>query len=469
MQTSKLLSNKKFGQICFSVFSNIVVLIMSLVIGFLLPKYVSMETYASYKEFTLYCGYLGLFHIGFINGVYLKFGGKDYDELPKQEFRSYTRFLILLQLAVQMVLFLCFIPYHIETNSFISPYTFVIINLIFINVGCYFNLINQFTRRFVIDGTIQLVQKLICVVGIVILLVMKNDDYVPYLIILSIANFLAMIFAGFYNRELVFGKPLRNTGSEIKTMISHGFFIMISEYMGLIIIGIDSVVINLLFSQTDFSIYAFAVSLVTVMYQLTAVISKPIFPYLKRQASNKLVQIYDILKESYVLFSALIAGMAILFPWVIRTFISKYTDSIPVLQILAITVIFKAVHELLFGNYFKALSLERLFVKTNLIAVIVALLTDIIAYLVFHSMSAIAIASLISFVVWYSVTDIMLQKKMESRFYRGNILLVIIVALFYTSAALPTLWGAILYFSVVIVLGLKFILRLRSLANKLLH
>ena len=239
--------------------------------------------------------------------------------------------------------------------------------------------------------------------------------------------------------------------------------------MGLIIIGIDSVVINLLFSQTDFSIYAFAVSLVTVMYQLTAVISKPIFPYLKRQASNKLVQIYDILKESYVLFSALIAGMAILFPWVIRTFISKYTDSIPVLQILAITVIFKAVHELLFGNYFKALSLERLFVKTNLIAVIVALLTDIIAYLVFHSMSAIAIASLISFVVWYSVTDIMLQKKMESRFYRGNILLVIIVALFYTSAALPTLWGAILYFSVVIVLGLKFILRLRSLANKLLH
>ena len=469
MQATKLLRNKNFGQVVFSVFSNIAVLIMSIVVGFLLPKFVSLETYASYREFTLYCGYLGLFHIGFINGVYLKYGGKDFEELPKERFRSYTRFLVLLQLAFQVILFLCFVPYHINTQSFVTPYTFIILNLFFINLGCYFNLINQFTRRFVIDGTIQLVQKMTCVIGIVILILVKNDNYIPYLIILSVANILAMILAGSYNRGLVFGKTSGWDFSEIKTMISHGFFIMISEYMGLIIIGIDSVVINLLFPRTDFSIYAFAVSLVSVMYQLTTVISKPIFPYLKRQAAERLVKVYDILKEAYILFAALISGMAIVFPWLISTFITKYSDSISILQILAVTVIFKAVHELLFGNYFKAMSLERLFVRTNLIAVIVALMTDFIAYFVFHSMTAIAIASVISFVIWYSVTDFMLQKKMQTKCFRGNILLVIVVAVFFSSTLFSVLLGSIIYFSIIMILALEFVMRVKKSIGKLLH
>ena len=452
--------NKRLGHILFSAFSNVVVLMLSIVTGLVLPKYVSIETYAYYKTFILYAGYVGLFHFGFINGIYLKYGGLDYGDLPKSKFRNYTRVLVLMQLIAQVIIFLCLIPYQIKTGLFVSPYVFVTVNILLINVGCYFNLVNQFTRRFVLDGIIQLIQKISCVVGIVVLLLLKSDDYVPYLIVITISYALVLILLLIFDRELVFGSLISVDYKEIKSMISKGFFIMISEYMGLIIVGIDSIIINLFFAKNDFSIYAFAVSIISVMYQLTSVISKPIFPYLKRQEPGRIISLYDDLKEGFILFASLIAGTAIVIPSVIQLYIPKYVSSSCVMQILAATVIIRAIHELLYGNYYKALSLEKLFVRTNMIALAVGTVTDIIAFLLFHSMTAIAIASVISFVIWYIVSDYLLQKNMAVRKFKGDALLLIILALFAVAVSVDPLIGAIGYYLIVFIISLAYCRRI---------
>ena len=77
----------------FSVFSNLTTLISVLVLGWILPKFMSVESYSYYKTYTLYAGYLGVFHFGFINGVYLKYGQFDYNDLPQNEFKCYTKLL----------------------------------------------------------------------------------------------------------------------------------------------------------------------------------------------------------------------------------------------------------------------------------------------------------------------------------------------------------------------------------------
>ena len=447
----RMLNNESFKQIGFSVFSNTVVLLMSLITGLFLAKYVSVETYASYKTFFLFAGYLGFFHFGFINGIYLKYGGMDYVELPKNRFRAYTRFLVITQISVQIVMLTCMIPYYVQNGSFLSAYVFVILNLLFINVNCYFNLINQFTRRFVLDGTIQLIQKIVCVIGIVILLLFKSDNYVSYLTLLTIANALTLILLMLNDRELVFGSHSRFDFSEIKSMISHGFFIMISEYMGLIIVGIDSIIINLFFPQSSFSVYAFAVTIISVMYQLTNVISKPIFPYLKRQNFDSLVRLYGDMKMGCVIFSAFIGGIATIVPWLIRLLIPKYNASIPIVQILCATVIIRGVLDLILGNYYKVLSLERLFAKTNIIALLTGLITDVIAYNLFHKMEAIAIASVISFSIWYIVSDVMLKRRMHIRSYGPDLLLIVTVVILLTLSAWESVWGMIIFYILVII------------------
>ena len=56
--------------------ANLVNVAFSLATNFLLPKYLSIESYAGIKEFQLYVSYVGLFHLGFVDGIYLKYGGK---------------------------------------------------------------------------------------------------------------------------------------------------------------------------------------------------------------------------------------------------------------------------------------------------------------------------------------------------------------------------------------------------------
>ena len=48
-------------------------LISSLVVGFCVPMILSIEAYAGLKTYTLLISYIGLFHFGFIDGLFIKY------------------------------------------------------------------------------------------------------------------------------------------------------------------------------------------------------------------------------------------------------------------------------------------------------------------------------------------------------------------------------------------------------------
>lgn len=68
--------------------ANLVNVVFSLATNFLLPKYLSIESYAGIKEFQLYVSYVGLFHLGFVDGIYLKYGGKTLGKDVDKEFST---------------------------------------------------------------------------------------------------------------------------------------------------------------------------------------------------------------------------------------------------------------------------------------------------------------------------------------------------------------------------------------------
>ena len=54
--------------------SNVATIISGIVIGFIIPKILSVRDYGMYKTFTLYMTYAGFFSLGIIDGIVLKFG-----------------------------------------------------------------------------------------------------------------------------------------------------------------------------------------------------------------------------------------------------------------------------------------------------------------------------------------------------------------------------------------------------------
>ena len=83
--------------------SNIFKLIAGILVGFLLPKLIGVTDYGYYKTFTLYASYVGLFHFGLADGIYLKFGDKNYEELNKKDFRYYSQFYFIVELIISIV------------------------------------------------------------------------------------------------------------------------------------------------------------------------------------------------------------------------------------------------------------------------------------------------------------------------------------------------------------------------------
>ena len=58
-------SNKALGRgILVILVANIINMVFSLVTNFVLPKYLSVDTYAVIKTYQMYLSYAGLFHLG---------------------------------------------------------------------------------------------------------------------------------------------------------------------------------------------------------------------------------------------------------------------------------------------------------------------------------------------------------------------------------------------------------------------
>ena len=52
--------------------SNVVKLLAGALVAFVLPKLIGVSDYGYFKTFTLYATYVGLFHLGICDGIYLK-------------------------------------------------------------------------------------------------------------------------------------------------------------------------------------------------------------------------------------------------------------------------------------------------------------------------------------------------------------------------------------------------------------
>lgn len=415
--------------------SNILSLLSLLLVGFVLPKQLGVTGYAYYRVYSLYVGYAGFLHFGLVNGIYLKYGHCNKDELPVEKFRKFSRIMIGLQLAVAIVLagIVLLMQGHLDQYTLVA-YLFVALNIPLINIKWFYSSINQFTKRFIIDSCVTLLQSGLIVGMVVAISVFGWYNYTIVLIITTVVNAVCMIMVMLQNNALVFGTSREKVWQETGVLIKSGFFVMLSEFVAIIILGIDSIFVQNLFTVTDFAMYSFAVSILTVIYALISTVSNLIYPYLVRADSEKYGEYYSLMSDVLTVVSVLSMLAYYVAQFIVKKWLGEYEDSLGITAILFGTVVFRTLIMLVCGNYFKALKMIKEFTRNNVFAIIISFVTDLIAYLAFRNYYYIAIASLLSFIVWYVVTDHVFIKRLAIplRGCTGRYLCIILcLTLFY--------------------------------------
>ena len=165
--------------------ANIINLIISLFTGFVLPKLLSVESYANIKLFQLYITYIGILHFGFADGMYLKYGGKNIKSVDSKEILGEFRTFKIFQFAITIIAIIISISLKNEMLFFCS------IVILPINVGNYLRNLYQAVGEFKKYSTFTNINTLlIFVINLILLLLIKTDNYYTYIIAYIVAYFI---------------------------------------------------------------------------------------------------------------------------------------------------------------------------------------------------------------------------------------------------------------------------------------
>lgn len=421
--------------------ANVINLIISLFTGFVLPKYLSIETYSSIKLFQLYITYIGILHLGFSDGMYLKYGGKNVDEVDKNEVLSELKTFKIFQFIVSIFAIIVSIIIKNEILLFCS------LVILPINIANYIRSLYQATGQFKkYSRFTNLNTLLIFFINIILLLIIKTDDSYIYIIAYICAYFIYWFMLECENRK-IFGKTsVKANRQYLIEDIKSGFFLMIGNFCNVIFTSIDRIFVQNWLGSIKFAFYSFAVSIENLMNVFVTPISTVMYNYFcNNREEDNVIRI----KRVIVLFSTIIIAVAFPVKFIIDIWLSKYAESLNILFILFtaqfISIIIRCVHI----NLYKAEKKQNRYFVIMSFVVVLSILLNIILYYIYKTMEMIAIATLITTIVWFIIGEIDFKKyKMKLKEY---IYIIIIIGVFLSCSQIS---NAVIGCSIYIVLAL---------------
>lgn len=411
------MSNKSFGKNLFVVvFSRIISLVSGVVVGFVLPKVLSITDYGFYKIFTLYAVYTALLHFGFVDGILLKLSGKKYEELEVRRMRTLTRFFIFSELLVSVIILL--VGCIIARGEYLFLVIMLAVNMVFVNVTTYYQFISQAVQRFAEYSAKNIAISIVKLIFVLILWVLDANNvvgvsYRTYLIGLNIIDFSIMMWYLAIYRNITWGKCESTTTvkNDIISIFKTGIILTLAYQVSHLILALDRQFVNLLFSTEVFAVYSFAYNIVSVISTMVSSVSIVLLPMLKNRSHEAVINAYRKCLSTVTVIASW--SLLCFFPLVlfIEWFLPEYVASSEYIAIVLPAFIFTSSITVVMFTIYKILELNSVFFRDGCLILALGFLLNVVAYYFFKTPNAISYASLIVTMIWFLMSGIRLKKK----------------------------------------------------------
>ena len=463
---------KNFKDILMVTISNFTTILAGVVTGFIIPKILNIEDYGLYKTFTLYSSYIGLLSLGIVDGIVLKYGNKDLEELELEKMRSiFSIYFSINIIFTLMIFFVCLTT--LKNNKVI--FLFIALNIICTNITGYFQQISQITRNFKEYSFRNILKSFLNILIVLILYVMFKFNctinYKMYVLMLLISNYFLTIWYMFTYKELIFGKrnTINSIKNDMKLLIKNGFPLLIANLCSTLLLTLDRQFVNVLFENEIYAIYAFAYNLLSLVTVAVSAISTVLFPSLKRAEKSKIMNEY----KDYVSLIALLIFLciSIYFPLsiFIRWYLPNYILSLGIFKTIFPGLVISSAISIIIQNYYKVLNISREFFKKSVFALIISFALNVIFYKIFNTPLSISVASIFSMIILYISCDSTLSKIIYVNNINNLIYMLIGIVIFYLCSNLNNwLLGLGLYILLIVILSFVFAkTAIKNFINKL--
>lgn len=426
------------------VFSaNFLTMLSGIIVGFIVPAILSIEAYANVKTYIFYVSYIGFMHFGFIDGMYIKYGGKNVSEVNKKEFKiEHTIFLIS-----QLIVTIIFIVIALAKKDLII--FLMALSIIPINTSSFHKLFYQATGQFKKYAGASYIYTLIyLILNVFLVVVFKAKNSIYYCLTTLIANIVVYILL-----EIYFYKSFRRIKGKYSSSIwnnySVGFIVLLGNLSVMLFYAIDRWFIKLFFDTSAFAYYSFAVSMLNIINLLINAISITFYNYLAKGENEEKIK---KLKNYFLIVGGFASLGYFAFAGIITLALPKYEPALSIIAISFVAYPYMIVINALYVNLYKARKDQKKYLRVVLLMVMIASIYNTIAIFIWREPEGIAIATTLSFITWYiySIKDFKYLKiKLKEIIY----LLVLFVSFLIFANGFNWFVGGIGYLVVIIVIS----------------
>lgn len=427
----------------YTLISNIISLLTSMLVVLIVPKLIGISEYGYWQLYIFYSSYVGFLHFGWISGIYLKLGGKHYQEIDKKTIGSQFYLLFILQVLIALLIVVS-VSIFGKNPSRIFIFYMIALSTVLINMRDLIIFIFQATSRIKDYAKVVSIGKLLYLAIIILLLILGLREYKLMIIADLIGILVSLLYAIYISKDIVFSKPklLRANIKESAHNIRVGSKLMTANIVSMLIIGVVRFGIERTWDVETFGKVSLTLSVSNLMMVFINALGIIIFPMLRRTNKDKLSDIYLIMRDflMVVLFGLLIGYYPIKF--ILSAWLPKYSDSLKYMALVFPMIIYEGKMALLINSYLKSLRKEMIMLKINIVSVIISILFTISTTILLRNID-LAIQSIVVIVAIRSIlAETVISKMINTNMKKDTLLEIALTLVFILSGWFINSWIA---------------------------
>lgn len=422
-------------------------MLTSVVISLLVPKVLGVEEYGYWQLFIFYSNYVGFFHFGLNDGVYLLSGGRSRDEIDKPSVGSQFRFELVFQLFLGTVIAgfsVLSAPEAERAFVLVAFASYMVVCNLAGYLGYVFQAMNE-TRLFSFSIVLD---RFAFLVPLFVMVVLRTADFRPYVVGYLVSKTISLIWCCWKARDILAAPPLEVAESVRESIASVrvGFKLMIANVADMLILGVARALVDAVWGIEAFGRVSFSLSLVNFFITFVTQASMVLFPALRQSGEGERRAVYRGMRD--VMEVAFPAVYALYFPmaWLLSAWLPQYAESMKWLAVLLPVCVFNTKMDVCCTTYFKVLRQERILLAVNAVTVVASAATSLVGVFALGSLEAVLVGAVCCIAVRSAWSELRLDREMgvaRSPMLAPELLLT--GAFVVLALLLPGAWALLVY------------------------
>jgi O-antigen/teichoic acid export membrane protein len=433
----------------YTISSNLISLLISTVVVIIIPKIIGVNEYGFWQLYIFYSSYVGFLHLGWNDGIYLRYGGDEYNKLDKKLFFSQFIMLLASQFLFGMIIWglsILFVS-DIDRNFIIKM---VSLSMIIVNTRIMLLYILQATSRIQEYARATMLDRAVYIILVLILIIIEFKDYKIMIFADLMGKFVSLIYSMYSCKDIVFNKfsKFYFSFSETLTNINVGIKLMFANIASMLIIGIVRFGIERTWDVATFGKVSLTLSISNMMMIFINAIGIIMFPILRRTNQEKLASIYSTMRD--FLMMLLLGVLIVYYPLktIMAAWLPQYSESLLYMAIVFPMFIYEGKMALMINTYLKTLRREKVILKINLISMFISLVTTYISTQIFVLLEVSILNIVILLAIRSALAESYLAKELKIDVKKDMFLELSLTLIFILSGWFVNSWMTVIIYGI---------------------